>query len=57
MPDAADHFDAVANLVDSLTELGLEPILVGGMGVASDLQVCPNNRDNICDQLRSGRTV
>ena len=33
MPDAADHFDAVANLVDSLTELGLEPILVGGMAM------------------------
>jgi len=33
MPDAADHLDEVANLVDSLTELGLEPILVGGMAM------------------------
>jgi hypothetical protein len=33
MPEAVDHFDEVANLVDSLTELGLEPILVGGMAM------------------------
>ena len=33
MPDAVDHLDEVASLVDSLTGLGLEPILVGGMAM------------------------
>ena len=33
MPDAVDHIDEVANLVDSLTGLGIEPILVGGMAM------------------------
>ena len=30
---AVDHLDEVASLVDSLTKLGLEPILVGGMAM------------------------
>ena len=33
MPEAVDHLDEVASLVDSLTGLGLEPILVGGMAM------------------------
>jgi hypothetical protein len=33
MPDARDHFDEVASLAESLTGLGLEPILVGGMAM------------------------
>jgi hypothetical protein len=33
MPDAIDHFDEVASLVESLTGFGLEPILVGGMAM------------------------
>jgi hypothetical protein len=33
MPDTTDHLDEVASLADSLTGLGLEPILVGGMAM------------------------
>lgn len=33
MADTPDHLEEVANLVDSLAELGLEPILVGGMAM------------------------
>ena len=33
MPDAVDHLDEVGSLVDSLTGLGLEPVLVGGMAM------------------------
>jgi hypothetical protein len=33
MPDTVDYLDEVASLVNSLTGLGLEPILVGGMAM------------------------
>jgi hypothetical protein len=33
MAETWDHFEEVANLIDALTELGLEPILVGGMAM------------------------
>ena len=33
MPDAVDYLDEVVSLADSLTELGLEPVLVGGMAL------------------------
>ena len=33
MRDVPDHLDEVAGLVDALTDLGLEPVLVGGMAM------------------------
>ena len=33
MPDPVDHIDEIGLLVDALTKIGLEPILVGGMAL------------------------
>src|SRR5262245_11652413 len=35
MRDAADHLDAVGRIVEALTDLGLSPVLVGGMALVT----------------------
>jgi hypothetical protein len=35
MRDAADHLDAVGRIVEALTNLGLPPVLVGGMALVT----------------------
>jgi len=53
-----DHLDEVGSLVDSLTGLGLEPVLVGGMAMVGinppflpvrELQASMVNTDNDAD--------
>ena len=33
MPDSASHLDVVGSVVEALSELGLQPVLVGGMAL------------------------